>query len=44
MKIDTQTKQRIFQFSVKYPWITQKDLADLFQVSAATISNIVRGK
>jgi hypothetical protein len=40
--INTQERKRIRKFKKRYPWVQQKHLAELFDVSPMRISEIIR--
>ena len=42
-KLNREARDRIRAFLTIYPWVTQKDVAALFELSQARMSEIIRG-
>ena len=42
IQFDWEDRIRIRQFMVKYPWVTQKDMAELLNISQSRVSEIIR--
>lgn len=43
VRYDWADRIRIREFKKKYPWVTQKDLAELLDISQSRVSEIIGG-